>query len=173
MGSSGPQTIASGAAATIAFANSLICSLRPPKPPGQVLALDEAGKPQLIKEGDNRRHFPRAGNQNTEASGARRLLRPHAKGPHSRRAAENGNEVPSLHPSPVKAIVYLNYSTTGLVHSSNAKHYSITSSARATICVGIVRPSALAVLRLTASSTLVDCWTGRSAGFSPLRIRPA
>ena len=35
------------------------------------------------------------------------------------------------------------------------------------------RPSALAVLRLMTSSTLVDCMTGRSAGFSPLRIRPA
>ena len=34
------------------------------------------------------------------------------------------------------------------------------------------RPSALAVLRLTISSTLVVCWTGRSAGFSPLRTRP-
>jgi hypothetical protein len=33
-------------------------------------------------------------------------------------------------------------------------------------------PSALAVLRLMNSSTLVTCWTGRSAGFSPLRIRP-
>ena len=37
---------------------------------------------------------------------------------------------------------------------------------------GIVRPSALAVLRLTVSSTFVDCWTGKSAGFSPLRMRP-
>ena len=37
---------------------------------------------------------------------------------------------------------------------------------------GNVMPSALAVLRLMYSSTLVACWTGRSAGFSPLRIRP-
>ena len=35
----------------------------------------------------------------------------------------------------------------------------------------MVMPSALAVLRLMTSSTFVDCWTGRSAGFSPLRIR--
>ena len=34
-------------------------------------------------------------------------------------------------------------------------------------------PCALAVLRLMTSSTLVDCCTGRSAGFSPLRMRPA
>jgi putative effector of murein hydrolase LrgA (UPF0299 family) len=31
----------------------------------------------------------------------------------------------------------------------------------------------LAVLRLMYSSTLVTCWTGRTAGFSPLRTRPA
>ena len=50
--------------------------------------------------------------------------------------------------------------------------YSITSSARASSVGGMVSPSALAVLRLMISSTLVDCWTGRSAGFSPLRMRP-
>src|SRR4029453_1385482 len=43
--------------------------------------------------------------------------------------------------------------------------YSITSSARPISVFGTVRPSALAVLRLTMNSTLVDCWTGRSAGF--------
>src|SRR5262249_28116504 len=51
-------------------------------------------------------------------------------------------------------------------------HHSITSSARTSSAVGTVRPSALAVLRLTYSSILVACWTGRSAGFSPFRIRP-
>ena len=30
-----------------------------------------------------------------------------------------------------------------------------------------------AVLRLISNSNLVDCWTGRSAGFSPLRMRAA
>src|SRR4029077_3960326 len=50
--------------------------------------------------------------------------------------------------------------------------HSITSSARARIDGGTVRPSALAVLRLTTSSNRVGCWTGRSAGFSPLRIFP-
>jgi hypothetical protein len=32
-----------------------------------------------------------------------------------------------------------------------------------------VIPSALAVLRLSTSSTLMDCCTGRSAGLSPLK----
>src|SRR5205807_2063720 len=50
--------------------------------------------------------------------------------------------------------------------------YSITSVARARIDGGTVRPSAWAVLRLTTSSNVVGCWTGRSAGLAPLRIFP-
>ena len=49
--------------------------------------------------------------------------------------------------------------------------YSITSSARASRLGGTSRLSALAVLRLMTSSYLVGACTGRSAGFSPLRIR--
>src|SRR5437016_12111003 len=49
--------------------------------------------------------------------------------------------------------------------------HSITSSARASSIGGISRPSALAALRLTANSSFVGCCTGRSAGFSPLRVR--
>jgi hypothetical protein len=37
---------------------------------------------------------------------------------------------------------------------------------------GMVRPSALAALRLMTRSIFVTCCTGRSAGFSPLRMRP-
>jgi hypothetical protein len=48
--------------------------------------------------------------------------------------------------------------------------YWITSSARDSSDGGIVRPSALAVLRLMTSSNFVGCSTGRSAGFAPLRI---
>ena len=51
--------------------------------------------------------------------------------------------------------------------------YSITSSARASRVGGTSRPSVLAVFRLTTSSKLVGCCTGRSAGLSPLRMRPA
>jgi len=50
--------------------------------------------------------------------------------------------------------------------------YSITSSARASSVGGIVRPSAFAVFRLITNSNLVDRITGRSPGFSPLRMRP-
>src|SRR5580704_9223 len=51
--------------------------------------------------------------------------------------------------------------------------HSITSSATASSVGGMARPSAFAVLRLITNSNLVGCMTGRSAGFSPLSIRPA
>src|SRR5262245_27071853 len=51
-------------------------------------------------------------------------------------------------------------------------HHSITSSARPSSVIGKVMPSVLAVLRLMINSTFVACCTGRSAGFSPLRMRP-
>src|SRR5499425_2724645 len=49
--------------------------------------------------------------------------------------------------------------------------HSITSSARASTDGGISRPSAFAVLRLMTSSYLVGACTGKSPGFSPLRMR--
>src|SRR5262249_39818257 len=52
-----------------------------------------------------------------------------------------------------------------------AAFHSITSSAMASTVAGMSKPSALAGLRLTISSYLVGACTGRSAGFSPLRIR--
>src|SRR5262245_47676638 len=55
-------------------------------------------------------------------------------------------------------------------HRATSSH-SITSSARASTVEGISRPSALAVLRLIASRYFVGACTGRSAGFSPLRMR--
>jgi len=55
---------------------------------------------------------------------------------------------------------------------SAADLHSNSSSARPDRGSGTLMPSALAVFRLMNSPTLVTCWTGRSAGFSPLRIRP-
>src|SRR5262245_9477032 len=74
------------------------------------------------------------------------LLRARRKRPRNRCAAEQRDEIAPLH--------------------------SITSSARPSSVSGKVMPSALAALRLMTSSTFVTCWTGRSNGFSPLRIRP-
>jgi len=48
--------------------------------------------------------------------------------------------------------------------------YWITSSARRSRDGGIVRPSALTVLRSRTSSCFVGCSTGRAAGLVPLRI---
>src|SRR5262249_6819444 len=59
--------------------------------------------------------------------------------------------------------------TTGLMHRS--KFHSITSSARIRNDSWIVRPRALAALRLITSSYLVGACTGRSACLSPLRMR--
>src|SRR5262245_23318239 len=52
-----------------------------------------------------------------------------------------------------------------------ATFHSITSSARASSVSGTSRPSALAVLRLMTRSYLAGACTGRSPGFSPLRMR--
>src|SRR5262249_14529054 len=73
------------------------------------------------------------------------LLRPRRERPRGCRAAEQRDERASPH--------------------------SITSSARASNVAGTVRPNAFAVLRLMTSSYLVGACTGRSAGFSPLRMR--
>src|SRR5262249_33772801 len=74
------------------------------------------------------------------------LLRSRRERPRSR-AAEQRDEIAALH--------------------------SITSSASASNLSGILRPSALAVLTLITSSNFVGSITGRSPGFSPLRMRPA
>jgi hypothetical protein len=51
-------------------------------------------------------------------------------------------------------------------------HYSITSSAPVSSAGGTVRPSTLAVLRLSVISNFVGCMTGKSAGLWPFNIRP-
>src|SRR6516165_11624223 len=52
-----------------------------------------------------------------------------------------------------------------------APRHSITSSASARRVGGTVRPSVLAVLRLMTNSYFVGACTGKSPGFSPLKIR--
>ncbi|MBI1996211.1 MAG: hypothetical protein HYU31_12865 [Deltaproteobacteria bacterium] len=48
--------------------------------------------------------------------------------------------------------------------------YFTTRVTRMSTIGGIVRPRALAVLRLSTNSNLIGCSTGMSAGFVPLRI---
>jgi hypothetical protein len=59
-----------------------------------------------------------------------------------------------------------------LIGEADGRTYSITLSAMASRTGGTVTPSVLAVRRLMTISNLVGCSTGRSAGFSPLRMRP-
>ena len=63
--------------------------------------------------------------------------------------------------------------TNRLMHRSKSHCYSITSSARPSSESGGLIPSASALLRFKNNSTFVLSWTGRSAGFSPFKIRPA
>ena len=61
----------------------------------------------------------------------------------------------------------------GHTQRSKMYRYSIISSASAERLGGTSMPSALAALRLMTNSNLLDCTTGKSPGFSPLRILPA
>src|SRR5262249_11985200 len=74
------------------------------------------------------------------------LLRPRRQRPRRRRAAEQGDDLAT-------------------------PHHSITSSARASRVAGTSSLSAFAVLRLIDSTYFTGVCTGRSAGFSPFRIR--
>src|SRR5215467_5601595 len=58
-----------------------------------------------------------------------------------------------------------------IVRCGERHRYSITSSALVSKDCGTVKPIAFAVLRLISSSYLVGACTGRSPGFSPLRMR--
>jgi hypothetical protein len=70
------------------------------------------------------------------------------------------------------ATPYLGRTCTGwIAPASSWRTHSITSSARSRNASGIVRPSAFAVLRLITVSYLIGACTGRSDGFSPLRMR--
>src|SRR5262249_61931249 len=57
------------------------------------------------------------------------------------------------------------------VNEGRGAYYSRISVARERAECGTVTPIPLAVLRLITSSYLVGVCTGRSAGFSPLRMR--
>src|SRR5262245_12485391 len=106
------------------------------------LALDIAELAQRLAEAMPHRRVVNDAN----ARYTRRLLRVCRNRPRGRRAAEQRDEL-----APVD--------------------HSITSSARASNDAGTSRPSAFAVFRLITVSYLVGLCTGRSAGFSPLRMR--
>src|SRR5262249_23418883 len=126
---------------------ALGATLRPAILDDDVATLDPPKFAQSLHESRNpwgrRRRRGRA--QEPDDRQFRRLLCARRERPRHRRAAEQRDELAARH--------------------------SITSSARASSLSGTVNPSALAVFRLMTSSYLVGACTGRSAGFSPLRMR--
>src|SRR5215475_15792314 len=121
---------------------SVVLVMRPAILDRHILALDVPGFTNALPECGQIACRRRAEEESYHRH--RRLLRPRRDRPR-RRTAEKRDELAPLH--------------------------SITSLARASSVGGISRPSDLAVLRLTTSSYLVGACTGRSAGFSPLRMR--
>src|SRR5262249_50097554 len=111
-----------------------------------VLAFDVAGFLQTLAECANEVRI-RSGRSAMKITDHwhDRPLRARPERPRGHRAAKQRDELASLH--------------------------SITSSARASSIRGTSMPSAFAVFRLITSSYLVGACTGRSAGFSPLRMR--
>ena len=113
-----------------------------------VLALNTAGFPQAKTEcRDEVIGQFRSSAAEEPNHGHLRLLRTRSLRHENRRCSRTTNQRDELPPS-----------------------HSIISSARASNVGGTVRPSALAVLRLTTSSYLVAAWTGSSPGFSALDL---
>src|ERR1041385_4702984 len=111
-----------------------------------ILTIDEPCSPQALQKlGNEGTKYLLGARVQISDNGLRNLLCPRKIRPYGR-APKRCNELPPPH--------------------------SIPSSARASSAGGSVRPRALAVFRLSINSNLADCITGRSAGFSPLRMRP-
>src|SRR5262249_43556379 len=125
---------------------SIKVAFRPAEFNRNVLALDEARFAQAVAECRHQRDVL-LWRTRVQISDHRhcRLLPSRRERPRSRRTAEQRDELAFFH--------------------------SITSSARASKVGGTSRPSDFAVLRLMTSSYLVGACTGRSAGFSPRRMR--
>src|SRR5262249_28405024 len=125
----------------------VVVAFRPTKGNDEILPLDESRFSETSPEGcEDARGFSGRAAAEKSYHRHRRLLRARRERPRSRGAAEKPDELTAPH--------------------------SITSSASNWIALGTSMPSALAVCMLITSSNLVDCKTGRSAGFAPLRICP-
>jgi len=96
-----------------------------------------------------------------------------ALGCRGRGAVHTGSDILKMSALPPKADIAEHHSDVRFVpkadilHCSEERPYSITSSARSRIPVGRSTPIALAVFRLTTNSNLAACSTGRSEGFDP------
>ena len=124
----------------------LVLIVRPAVFDCDIATLDIAGLVKALFERVRHRRVPLGRRAIKKSNDGQACLRPRRQRPRCRRAAEQRDELaPRAH--------------------------SITSSARASSVGGTSRPSALAVFRLMISSYLVGACTGRSAGFSPFRMR--
>src|SRR5262249_37606994 len=132
-----------------AFGRALAASPRIPICNREIASFDPAELAQPLHKSNDPLTFGRrrSGPQVPDGRQLPRLLRARRERPRGSRAAEQRDELAASH--------------------------SITSSASASSRSGTASPSAFAVLRLSTSSNFVDCITGKSAGFSPLRTRPA
>src|SRR5262249_55543203 len=127
---------------------SIVLAVRPAIFDRHVAAFDIAGFAQTLVERAHPARPPTGrGADKNPAHGRGRWRGARGEGPQNRRTAEQRYELAP-------------------------PHHSITSSAATCRVSGTLRPSVFAVLRLMTSSNRADCVTGRSAGFSPLRMRP-
>src|SRR5262249_32527844 len=129
---------------------TLAASFRPPILDGNGPALEPTQLVQTPHERGDPRTLGQCGARSKIPDGpqSRGLLRLRRERPRYRRAAEKRYEHATLH----------------------LRGHSITSSARSRKGSGTLNPIALAVLRLTTSSNLTGCSTGRSAGLAPCKI---
>src|SRR5262249_38663334 len=125
---------------------TLVASLRPPILDDDVAAFDPAELTKPLHESGDPLALGRSRARTQEPDSVRWLLRTRREWPGNRRAADQRDERAALH--------------------------SMTSSASARNLSGISRPRAVAFFALMTNSNLVGCNTGRSAGASPLRMRP-
>src|SRR5262245_25367661 len=123
----------------------VVLVLRPAILDHNILALDVAGFTKALPECGQIACTIRKRRAAEESDHRHRRLRRARRGRPRHRAAEQRDELAPFH--------------------------SITSSARASNVGGTARPSTFAVLRLITSSYLVGACTGRSAGFSPFKMR--
>src|SRR5262249_55128364 len=128
-------------AGTVAILNLNVTSDRPPRFLQPLQQPCDGVRCQRIVRGDIDQH--------SDTSHPFAWLRPRRQRPRRRRGAE-GEEGAAVH---------------------GVACHSITSSAATCSVSGTVRPSALAVFMLITSSNFTGCCTGRSAGFSPRRMR--
>src|SRR5262249_42497432 len=166
---------------------AVILTVRPAIFHPNVLTLDIASLDEPLSEcSDNRRRLVgRVGAEEPNRQ-HRRLLPARHKRPRARRATKQRDELAASikktrsHGTIAKRVDLakrrrlgkgLPFSSSRVGRKGRCITHSITSLAATSKVCGTVSPSALAVLRLITSWNLVGSCTGRSAGFSPWRMR--